>query len=105
MTYRMKFWALAALVFGLASMLGAVVGLTVPSSGGVHNPVIALPIVFVAITGLAFVCNLWWQNTDDIQKQGQMISWWWGGTFGAIAALMTLVVWIGWKLRGRGQAE
>lgn len=131
MTYRKKFWLWAAAAFGSAMLLGVVIGKTVPSSGGVADPVLVLPILLLGVCALVIPVWVWWQKTDDIQQQGQMISWWWGGNFGALAMIVILVVmtgrhsemssgaiylflaefagfalvWCAWKLRGRGPAE
>lgn len=124
-------WAYAALAFGVAAIVGVVIGRTVPSSGGVENPALVLPILLVVGSLALAGAWPWWNKTDDLQKQGQLISWWWGGTIGALFMLITLVVmtgrhsdmslgaaylflaefagmavaWLVWKLRGRGQAE
>lgn len=124
-------WAYAALAFGVAAIVGVVIGRTVPSSGGVENPALVLPILLVVGSLALAGAWPWWNKTDDLQKQGQLTSWWWGGTIGALFMLITLVVmtgrhsdmslgaaylflaefagmavaWLVWKLRGRGQAE
>lgn len=131
MTYRTKFWLLAALAFGAAAIAGVIIGMTVPASGGVDNPMLVLPLLLVVCCVVMAACWPWWQKTDDLQKQGQLLSWWWGGTFGALVMLIVLVVMTGrhsemslgatylffaefagmavafaiWKLRGRGLAE
>jgi hypothetical protein len=124
-------WALAALAFGAAAIAGVVIGIAVPASGGVENPVLVLPLMLIFV-GLVMAAGWpWWQKTDDLQKQGQLLSWWWGGNMGALAMLVVLVVLYGrhseislgaiylffaefagmavaylvWKFRGRGQAE
>ncbi len=131
MTYRTKFWLFAAIAFGSSMILGVIIAKTVPSGGGADNPALVLPFLLGLVALLFIPCWLWWQKTDDLQKQGQMLSWWWGGTAGALVMLVVMsvmfgrhnditqggiymffaqfagmaVVWIGWKLRGRGQAE
>ena len=131
MSFRTKFWLLAALAFVAAVTAGIVIGKTVPASGGVDNPALVLPLLLVVVCAVMAACWPWWQKTDDLQKQGQLLSWWWGGTFGALAGIVTMVVMTGrhsdmslgatylffaefagmavafliWKLRGRGLAE
>ncbi len=131
MTYRKMFWLAAALAFGSALVAGFIIGRTVPATGGVENPEVVLPALFVVAGVVAFASWLWWQKTDDLQQQGQLISWWWGGNIGAVVMLITLVVmtgrhsemsmgagyvfgaefagmlivWLVWKFRGRGAAE
>ncbi|EAQ29053.1 hypothetical protein NAP1_15678 [Erythrobacter sp. NAP1] len=131
MTYRTKFWLLAAVSFGSALIAGVIIGKTVPASGGVENPALVLPVLLVVV-GLVMAASVaWWRKTDDVQKQGQLVSWWWGGNTGALAMLVTLVVLTGrhsdislgaiylflaqfagmavvflaWKFHGRGVAE
>ncbi|WP_379552302.1 hypothetical protein [Qipengyuania sp. DGS5-3] len=131
MSYRAKFWSLAALAFGSSLLAGVIIGKTVPSSSGVDNPALVLPVLFLVASAVMFITWLWWRKTDDLQQQGQLISWWWGGNLGAIVMLITLVVmtgrhsemsagagflfvaefagmaiaWLVWKFRGRGAAE
>ncbi len=131
MSHRMKYWMLCALAFGTAALAGVVIGLIVPAARGSENPVWVFPLL-VGVCGLVMAAGwLWWRKTDDLQQQGQLISWYWGGTFGALVMLVYLavffgrhsdislgaiylffaqfagffVVWLGWRLRGRGQAE
>lgn len=131
MSYGSKFWLSAALAFGLAVVAGVVIGKTVPASGGVENPALILPALLSFVVFLFGASWLWWKNTDDLQQQGQLISWWWGGTAGALTMLICVVVltgrhsdlslgatymffaqfagmaivWLGWKIRGRGTSE
>ena len=131
MSYRTKFWSLAVLAFGSAALAGIIIGKTVPSGGGVENPALVLPLLLGVVSLTAIAAWLWWRKTDDLQQQGQLISWWWGGTTGAIVMIVCLavltgrhsdlslgamymffaqfagmlVVWLGWKIRGRGAAE
>lgn len=131
MTYRMKFWLLAAVAFGTAAIAGVIIGRIVPASGGVENPALILPLLLIVVSAVMVACWPWWQKTDDLQKQGQLLSWWWGGTFGALVMLVILVVMTGrhselslgatylffgegagmavafliWKFRGRGLTE
>ena len=131
MSHRMKYWMLCALAFGAAALAGVVIGRTVPAGTGSANPGIVFPIL-LGVCGLVMAAGwLWWKKTDDLQQQGQLISWYWGGTTGALAMMVYLVVhygrhsdlslgatylffaqgagflavWLVWRLRGRGQAE
>ena len=131
MTYRTKFWLLAALACGVSAIAGVIIGKTVPASGGVENPGLVLPVLLVVGLLVLVAAWPWWNKTDDLQKQGQLISWWWGGTAGAIFMLITTVVMTGrhsdlslgatyvffaqvagmavaflvWRIRGRGTPE
>ncbi len=131
MTHRMKFWLLAALAVGSSLIAGTIIGKTVPLSGGVDNPELVLPALLAVASLVMFACWLWWRKTDDLQKQGQMLSWWWGGNIGALVMAVCLatltgrhsdlthgafymffaqfagfvLVWLAWKLRGMGPTE
>lgn len=37
----------------------------------------------------------WWRTMDDMQKQGQMLAWYWGGVGCGAAALMWLIAALG----------
>ncbi|WP_143738106.1 hypothetical protein [Erythrobacter donghaensis] len=131
MSHRMKYWMLCALSFGVAALAGVVIGLIVPAARASDNPVWVFPLL-VGVCGLVMAAGwLWWRKTDDLQQQGQLISWYWGGNFGALVMLVYLavffgrhsdislgaiylffaefagffVVWLVWRLRGRGQTE
>ncbi|MEM6858940.1 MAG: hypothetical protein AAF559_13835 [Pseudomonadota bacterium] len=131
MTYQTKFWLYAALTMGSAMVAGFVISRVVPLSGGVGNPALVLPPILAMLALVMFAAWAWWQRTDDFQQQGQLLSWWWGGNAGAIIMLTVLVVltgrhselslgagilflaqfagfvivWLVWKLRGRGATE
>ena len=131
MKHQSKFWLMAALAFGSAIIVGVIIAKTVPAASGVANPVLIIPMLLSLTVVLAITCWLWWQKTDDLQRQGQLISWWWGGSFGAVAGLIVIVgltgrhsdislgatylffaqfagmavVWVAWKLRGLGPTE
>jgi uncharacterized membrane protein YhaH (DUF805 family) len=131
MTYRKKFWFWTAASFAAAALAGAILGKALPSAGGVGNPALILPFAFVLIVIVGFFAEMVWRRTDDVQKQGQLISWWRGGMLGALLMLVGLAVmtgrhsdmslgalylflaqfvgfaigWVVWKLHGRGTAE
>ena len=42
-----------------------------------------------------WACLPWWNRLDDMQKQGHMVSWYWGGLAGGIAGLMWVVAAVG----------
>ncbi|MEO0420301.1 MAG: hypothetical protein AAF249_15675 [Pseudomonadota bacterium] len=131
MSYQRKFWLFAALAIGSSLVAGVVIGTTIPASGAVANPALVLPFLFMVVGVVMFLSWQWWRVTDDVQKQGQLNSWWWGGNLGAVLFLVTIVVMTGrhsemslgafylflaefagmlvvyliWKWRGRGAAE
>jgi hypothetical protein len=51
----------------------------------------------VLIAGLAVVaatlwaCVPWWRAMDDMQKHGQVLSWYWGGMAGGLVMLIWLI--------------
>jgi len=48
--------------------------------------------VFIALGSAVWSINiLWWCNLDDVHKQGQLTSWYWGGMFGGFAFLIWLI--------------
>jgi hypothetical protein len=131
MTHRIKYWVLWASVLGLAALAGVVIGKAVPTQAGVENPALAFPLL-LGVWGLVIpITWLLWKRTDDLQQQGQLVSWWWGGLSGTIAVLVYLLVYFGrhselslgasylffgqcagfiiawfvWRFRGRGEAE
>lgn len=131
MTHRMKFWLLGGLSFAAALVAGTVFGQFIPVGGGSPRPYLVFPLM-LAMYGLVLGIGwLWWKKTDDVQQQGQLVSWYWGGTFGALAMLIYnltflgrenpitvgaiymlcaqiagfVFVWLVWQLRGRGQSE
>lgn len=56
-------------------------------------PVLIVGLMIVAATFLA--CIPWWRTMDDMQRQGHMISWYWGGMAGGIIVLIGLIAALG----------
>lgn len=50
--------------------------------------------LFVVGTTL-WACVPWWRTMDDMQKQGHMISWYWGGMGAGLAMLVWLIAALG----------
>ncbi|MDM7955075.1 hypothetical protein [Blastomonas sp.] len=127
----MKYWSLFALAIGVAALAGIVIGKAVPTQTGVGNPVVMAPLL-LGVWGLVFASTwLWWKRTDDLQQQGQLVSWWWGGMSGTVAIMVYLLMfygrhseltlgasylvfgqgagfvmaWLIWRFRGRGEPE
>lgn len=131
MSHRTKYWLLCALAFAAATLAGVIIGKTVPAGTGSENATLLFPLL-LGVGGMVLVAGwLWWRKTDDLQQQGQLVSWYWGGTCGALAMLIYLavffgrhsdlslgatylffaqfagffMVWLVWRLRGQGQSE
>lgn len=48
--------------------------------------------VLLAVCAFAFIaCVPWWRALDPMQKEGHLVSWYWGGIGGAAAVLMALI--------------
>ena len=49
--------------------------------------------VFIILGAAVWSLNLlWWRKMDDVHKQGQVTSWYWGSLSGAFAFLIWLIV-------------
>ncbi|MCX9147377.1 hypothetical protein [Erythrobacter sp. WG] len=131
MTHRMKFWLFGGLTLAAVIAAGTLFGRMLPATGGSDQPFRVYPVVLALYAAVLGVAWLWWKRTDDLQQQGQLISWYWGGSCGALAMLAYLMtflgrtsditlgafymvmaqvvgfvaVWLIWVVRGRGHAE
>lgn len=131
MTYRTKFWLLGGLSLAAAIVAGTLFGQFIPLGGGSPHPQLVFPLMLALYVPVLAIVWLWWKRTDDLQQQGQLISWYWGGSFGALTMLIYVMtyfgrespitvgatymlgaqiagfvlVWLIWLVRGRGQAE
>lgn len=128
--YDKKVWrTLGIALIGVAGMtLGS--SILLRSDAGQWS----FPALFVALLVLAafalWACMPYWRQIDHMEREAQMVSWFWGGSFGAIAGLFgmaasrmnddmaqgaallaviqvagAVVFYIGWKLRHRGSPE
>ena len=128
-TWRLRLYYAAGLAGTVA--LGLVAG-TVSRLGdpGEYFWLVFAGLLVLAAGLFAFVYS-WWRALDDVQKAGQMTSWYWGGTMGALVmvlyliadraqhsdfgqgafmmfvaqALGALVIWVAWRVRGMGPTE
>jgi hypothetical protein len=131
MTYRTKFWLWGGLSLAGTIVAGTVFGKLIPLGGGSPQPHLVFPLMLLLYGLVLGVVWLWWKRTDDLQQQGQLVSWYWGGSTGALAMLIYVMtffgrespitvgatymlgaqiagfvlVWLVWLARGRGQAE
>src|SRR5437764_409549 len=51
-------------------------------------------IILVALVGGAAVlaCLPWWRALDEMQRERQLTSWYWGGSFGMVLGLLSAAV-------------
>jgi FtsH-binding integral membrane protein len=127
-TYRAKMLKLAALALVASAAAGLIAG-GILRLGPPFWLVFPAMLLIFAI-GFAAV-HPWWRKLDDMQRSGQLISWYWGGLIGAAVALVALVaatgsrsqyslggqavfltqtavsgvIWVIWRFRLRGPVE
>lgn len=131
LTYRRKMWVLGLLVFGVTAALGAGIGLFSRNFGAAVPPWLMFGGLLIVFAGQAWLAWQWWRPLDDFQKQGHLVSWYWGGMGGAVVMIVWLVsnraqhsdfgmgaaslltaqgigfalYYLVWWMRGRGHAE
>lgn len=90
-TYRAKMFKLALLPFVGTAVAGVAGGLLVNFVAPGESFWLLFPaLLIVFAVGMGAVLP-WWRGLDDVQKTGQMVSWWWGGQIGGVIVLMALV--------------
>lgn len=92
--------------------------------------VIKYPLLLLAAAGGLWACMPYWRTVDQMEREAQTTSWFWGGSAGAIAGLFALTAagvskdmamgaallaiiqfagfllfYFGWRLRHRGSPE
>lgn len=85
---------LGALAFcGVGAALTAVASLMLIKFGRSQAPlpVILLALAALAALGVALMLP-YWRKLDHMARDANLISWWWGGAFGAMLALPVAVV-------------
>jgi len=124
---RLAIWLALAATIGAGLAGGKVARLAQPG----ENFWFVYP-ALVAVMALAFASTIpWWRKLDDMQKQGHLVSWYWGGMAGGLAVMLALVAangvdadlsqgslhtvlgqavgfvvaWIIWSVRRRGPVE
>lgn len=131
MTYRMKFWLLGGLSLAATIVAGTVFGWLIPIGGSSPQPHLIFPLVLALYAPVSLVAWMWWKRSDDLQQQGQLVSWYWGGSSGGLVMLIYFItffgresaitvgavymlgaqlagfvlVWLVWLARGRGWLE
>lgn len=130
-SYRARLrWAMA-LAFGGALAIGLVGGRLVHLVEPGQDFWLIFPLLLLVAAAIMLVPMPWWNKLDDVQKQGQLTSWYWGGMAGGLVVLMWIVAatgpdspvskgavamflgqgagfaitWAIWWWRGRGPAE
>jgi uncharacterized membrane protein YfcA len=96
-SYRNRMRRATAIAFGVPTVIGAALGLLLRAvSPGEHFWLVFLALLAGCV--LAFwACIPWWRRMDDMQKEGHLVSWYWGGIGGGIAVLMAIIA--GYGLR------
>lgn len=90
-TYRNKMRLAAVLAVAAAVAAGLVGGRLVRVGEPGEHFWIVYP-ALLAVCALAFAAIMpWWRKLDDMQKTGQLVSWYWGGMAGALAVMLGLV--------------
>jgi len=128
-TWRMRVYVVLGVVltiaFGVAAGQMARIGEPGEYFWFIYPALLALSSV------LGVLSYLWWRSIDDVQKSGQVNSWYLGGCAGAFAFVLYLIAeravhseyglgavtmfgaqfvgfvvfWTVWKLRGMGRSE
>ena len=128
-TWRMRLYYAAGVVATLA--LGLVAGTLSRLGEPGEFFWILFPTLLVLALGVGALALMWWRAMDDVQKAGQTNSWYWGGSAAALVFLLyfiaeraqhsdfakgafamfavqaagACVMWLAWRVRGRGAAE
>lgn len=130
-SYRTKMAKLLAFAFGVAALAGLLIGRVLNYAPSEENFWLIYPFTLL-VAGAALTATLpWWRKLDDIQKSGHLVSWYWGGSAGALIVLLAMfsatgdrsdytlggmavfigqvvayaIVWAVWRLRLRGPVE
>jgi hypothetical protein len=130
-SYKSKMTLLGVAALSAAVLAGAVGSLVIRYGQPGQNFWLVYP-VLLAVCALAFAAVVpWWRKLDDLQQEGQLVSWYWGGQVGAVVVLMALVAafgtnsdfargglavflgegtffgaaWLIWRWRSRGPSE
>ena len=130
-THDTKVRKLALLGLCAAVAAGLVLGLLVPAHSESTPVWIVLPALLLLMAVVVVAGLPWWHALDDVQKQGQTHSWYWGSMLGALAFICWLIAttgrhsdlslgagylfiaqgagfviaWAVWRIRGRGAKE
>lgn len=90
-SYKTKMLLLAVAALGAATVAGLAGSRIVQLGAPGENFWLVYPALLV-MCAIAFAAVMpWWRRLDDVQKSGQLVSWYWGGQIGAVIVLMGLV--------------
>jgi|SRR6478752_2603189 uncharacterized membrane protein len=96
-TYRGRLRAFGLLAVGAALAAGIAGGRIARLGPPGENFWLVFP-ALVVVCALAFAaCIPWWRKMDHMQREGQLVSWYWGGLGAATLVLMALVAGAGVK--------
>lgn len=90
-TYRAIMFKLAALAFVAVTAAGLIGGRILRLGPSGENFWLVFPAMLLVFALGFLAIHPWWRNLDDVQKTGQLVSWYWGGLIGAVIVLMALV--------------
>lgn len=45
----------------------------------------------VIAVGVILACIPWWRALDEMQRRAHLVSWYWGGSFGTLVALLVAI--------------
>lgn len=96
-TYRGRMRALGLLALGAALAAGIAGGRIARLGAPGEHFWLVFP-ALVAVCALAFAASIpWWRKVDHMQREGHLVSWYWGGLGAAALVLMALIAATGVK--------
>src|SRR5438876_9930735 len=94
LTHRLKRY-IAALTLTLVLTLGVAIaaGLKVGRAQGSYPPQASIVLILLFAALAVLVAVPWWRALGEMQREAQLTSWYWGGSFGgAVGVLSALVI-------------
>lgn len=90
-SYRSKIRMATIVALSAAIAAGILAGRVARAGQPGEHFWIVFPLLLV-ICLAAFAGSIpWWRRLDDLQKNGHLLTWYWGGTIGLAVALMALI--------------
>jgi len=91
LNYKTKIQLAHGLAAGGAIVTGLAAARIAQASAPGENLGLILPLLLI-VAGLGCVSTLpWWRSIDDVQRQGHLVSWFWGSMAGAWVLIMAFV--------------